>query len=469
MKKLATFLLMVALVVTTAPSLATGSANEEMDVKNVIFMIGDGMGVNHVRVTEIYAAEVLGQKLAINGIEERTTTTTYSLSSQVTDSAASGSALHSGYKFENGAINVLPEGNYTFTLGQAAQAAGKSVGVVSTTRITHATPASVYGHVESRDFENELAIQLVEFAPDVVLGGGRRYFLPQSADGSRREDDRDLMQEMLDMGYVSVTNAEELAAVDVAETDRLVGLFTSSHVSYEIDRVSQGLDEPSLAEMTATALDILGKNDNGFFVMIEGGRIDHAAHAWDAKGVIYDTLAFDAAVQVALDFQAKHPDTLVVVTADHETGGLGLGSYTGYDSTIPQLESITCSMEYLNGQLGEDNGVEVAEACGIPLEEADVDWLLQHPANLSMEELEDVPGGYAYSWGHYVLSIVASDLGQIRWTTWSHTGQPVITYAVGPHAGMFEGALDNIDLPKIIAEVAGLTFEDPIAPDVMTD
>jgi alkaline phosphatase len=469
MKKLLTVLLVVTLIIAVTPSLVTSSAAQQPEVKNVIYMIGDGMGVNQARAAEIYAAEVMGKALAFSSFPNRTTTTTFSLSSQVTDSAAAGSALHSGYKFENGAINVLPEGDYTYTLGQAAQAAGKSVGILSTTRMTHATPASVFGHVENRDLENELAAQLVEFEPTVAMAGGSRAFLPDGVDGGRREDGRDLIQEMVDKGYTYVSNAEELAAIDAGETDRLLGFFNSSHMSYEVERVNQNLNEPSLASMTSKALDILSKNENGFFIMIEGGRIDHAAHAWDLKGMIDDTLAFSDAIQVALDFQAENPDTLVIVTADHETGGFGLGRYTGYGSDIPVVESITCSMEYLNSLLEEDNAVDVAEKCGISLDEADVELLAQHPANMSVEDREDIQGGYAFSWGHLVLSDAVSRQAQVGWTSWSHTGQPVITYAVGPHADMFEGALDNTDLPKMIGEFAGLTFEEPAQPTMMAD
>lgn len=467
MKKLLTLLLVVTLVLAVTPSLSTSHA-QDAEAQNVILLIGDGMGINHVRAAEIYAAEVLDQELAISGINQRTTTTTYSLSSQVTDSAAAGSSLHSGYKFENGAINVLPEGDYTFTIGQAAQAAGKSVGIVSTTRMTHATPASVFGHVENRDLENELAAQMVEFEPTVALAGGSRAFLPEDADG-RREDGRDLVQEMVDKGYTYASNAEELAAVDAAETDKLLGFFNSSHLSYELDRINQNLNEPSIASMTSKALDILSKNEDGFFLMVEGGRIDHAAHAWDPKGMIYDMLAFDDAIEVALDFQAANPDTLVIVTADHETGGFGLGRYTGYGSAIPSLEPITCSLEYYNALLTADNAVEVAEDCGIMLSDEDKELLAQHPADMSMEELEDVQGGYAWSWGHFVVSDAVSEQAVVGWTSWSHTGQPVITFTVGPNAEMFTGDLDNTDLPKMIVDFMGLTLEEPSQPDMMAD
>jgi alkaline phosphatase len=327
----------------------------------------------------------------------------------VTDSAAAGTAIHSGQKANNGSINVLPGGEWAYTLGQAAQAAGKSVGVLSTARMTHATPASVYGHDADRDAENLFATQMVEFAPEVALGGGARAFLPD-ADGGKRDDGRNLIDEMVEMGYVNVTNADELLAVDTESTENLLGLFTSSHMSYEIDRVNEGLDEPSVAEMTAVALDILDNNPEGFFVMIESGRIDHADHDHNIAGSIWDTLAFDEAVQVALDYQAAHPDVLVVTTADHETAGLSLGHGTEYFMTISNLSDVTCSQSSLSDQISDDpdNAVALAEGCGLVLTDEYVTMLGEYPPEA--EEIEGVDLGHAYTWAHYVLALAEAEM-----------------------------------------------------------
>ena len=220
-------------------SAATAAAEQEGNAKSAILLIGDGMGLAQTYSAQIYAEEVLDESLLMPSIEKVAVTRTHSADSMVTDSAAAGTAIHSGWKVDNGAINVLPEGEWAYTLGQAAQAAGKSVGVLSTARITHATPASVYGHDSDRDAENVFAAQMVEFAPEVALGGGARQFLPD-ADGGKRDDGRNLIDEMVEMGYVNVTNADELLAVDTENTENLLGLFTSSHMSYEIDRVNEG-------------------------------------------------------------------------------------------------------------------------------------------------------------------------------------------------------------------------------------
>jgi alkaline phosphatase len=234
--------------------LAPATAEEPTEgAKSAILLIGDGMSLAQVYSAQIYAEGVLGESLVLLDIADTAVMRTHSGDSMVTDSAAAGTALHCGHKTVNGAINVLPDGAWTHTIGQAAQAAGKSVGVLSTARMTHATPASVYGHDADRDAENLYAEQMVEFMPEVALGGGARHFLPHG----KRDDGRALIAEMVEAGYVNVADAEELAAVDTESTERLLGLFTSSHMSYEIDRVNEAMSEPSLAEMTTAALDIL--------------------------------------------------------------------------------------------------------------------------------------------------------------------------------------------------------------------
>jgi len=442
-------------------ALAPATAEEPAEgAKSAILLIGDGMSLAQVYSAQIFAEEVLGDSLAMPGIADTAVTSTHALDSMVTDSAAAGTAIHSGYKADNGSINVLPAGEWTHTIGQAAQAAGKSVGVLSTARMTHATPASVYGHDPDRDAENLFAEQMLEFMPQVALGGGARAFVP---DG-KREDGRDLIAEMVELGYTNVTDAEELAAVDTESTEYLLGLFTSSHMSYEIDRVNDVRAEPSLAEMTAVALDVLDNDPDGFFVSIEAGRIDHACHDHDIAGSIWDTLAFDEAVQVALAYQAEHPDVLVIATADHETGGLALGHGTEYYTTFPSLEGVTCSLASLSDMIGDDpdNVIGLAEGCGLELTDEHVAMLGEYPADA--EEVEGVDLGYAYNWGHYVLAMAEAEMAGVEFGPWAHSGVPVITYAVGPGAEMFNGTIDNTDLIKYVADSVGVTLEAPSMP-----
>ncbi len=211
-----------------------------------------------------------------------------------------------------------------------SKAAGLSTGVVTTTRVTHATPAATYSHICHRDLENDIAAAMVpggvgynsalgDTGLDVVLGGGKQFFtLPK--DGGKRADGRDLMVEMKAKNYTVAGNASEFNAVDASKTDRLFGLFTSSHMSYDLDR--DPAKEPSLADMTTKAMDVLAKNKQGYFLMVEGGRIDHARHETTAKKALQDTVAFDGAIKAAIaKAKLTDPDlknTLIVVTADHD-------------------------------------------------------------------------------------------------------------------------------------------------------
>jgi len=439
--------------------------------KGIILFIGDGMGINQLRSAAIYSEKVLGKPLVIDSLPIRGTTTTYSANSEVTDSAAAATALYAGHKTNNGAINILPDGKRVFTIGHAAKNAGMSVGVLSTTRLTHATPAGAFAHTPDRDDENLIAEQLVDFGADVAMAGGLMHFIPASQQGSARKDDTNLVEALKSRGYACVTTVSELQAVDPSATPKLFGFFGSSILDYEIDRQNDASlsSQPDLAEMTRVALSILGRNPRGFFVMIEGGRIDHACHGHDIKASIYDTLAFDKAVKVGLEYQNTHPDVLVLVTADHETGGMGLGRGAEYALNVAALEPIKSSLESLNKKLQKNPGdlENILKDAGFELTEAERAVVVKQAPE---KKIEAVPGGenvpipkYILSWAQYALGLIESDRSKIGWTSFAHTAQPVITYAVGPGAAEFSGGYDNTDIAKKMAKLLGLTIDPPEA------
>ncbi len=458
MKRLVVVLLVVLISLSTLAAPTT--AQPDAHAQSIILLIGDGMGVAEIYAADAYAQEVLGTHLALTTLDHLALTTTYSANSPITDSAAAGTAIHSGWKTNNAAINVLPDGQWVDSIGYAAHTAGKSVGVVTTTHITHATPATVYAHGIDRGDESGFATQLVAFAPEVAFGGGARFFLPEEADGDR-EDGRNLVDEMINLGYTYVTDATELNAVDLANTNRLLGLFKKYHMDYEIDRINIPFNEPSLAEMTAAALDVLDNNPAGFFVMIESGRIDHAGHVHDMASLIWEVLAFDAAIQVALDYQALHPDVLIIVTADHETGGLSLGSGTSYTTSIANLQTVTCSSATLHYRIKNyDEGADViARDCGLVFDEEQTNRLLLYPATTTELERGDLGG--AATWGEYVYSEIEEAMAGVEFGSWSHTSIPVITYAVGPGAELFTGPLDNRDIAQYMAFLMGTPLPAP--------
>ena len=452
----------LAIVIVLAAAVPAGSAQTDPPVRSVILMIGDGMGMNHVRLAEMYAYEILGRDLAISSIRERSTMTTQPLNGYITNSAAAGTAMLSGQKTTNTMINMLPDETPTYTVSEAAHAAGLAVGVVTTARIMDATPAVMYAHAPDRDPESFIADQLLDFRPEVAMGGGWMAFLPMSEEGSTREDERDLLHDMAGAGYTVVQTADDLAAVDLAETDYLLGLFARASMAYEIDRVNDDdTTQPALADMTRAALQILERDEDGFFLMVEGARIDHASHFADARGMIDEVLAFDDAIRVALDYQAAHPDVLVIVTADHETGGLSLGRTSSYRVNLPSLARITCSMERLHYKFGYMDALKAVNSCGVRLDEDDRARLMEHPADTDVDTIDDVEAGNARSWGHLVVSDAINRDARLSWGTWTHTAAPVIVYVVGPHGDRFEGGLDNTDIATNIAALLGLAFDVP--------
>ena len=320
------------------------------EATNVIFFLGDGMGPTTVTASRIYKYGEAGQ-LTMESLKRTARIKTYSLDGQTTDSAPSMAAYMTGVKMRNEVISMSPEtvardsanksytsgadstcpagnGSAVTTLLELAKKAGKSVGAVTTTTVTHATPAATYAHICNRNGENAIAAQAVPGGAgynsalgngvDVLLGGGTDHFLPTSL-GGKRTDGRDLTAELKAQGYTYVNSGTAFKAVDTAATTKLVGLFNKSLLNYELDRAktANAIDEPSLADMTEKAIKLLQKNGKGFFLMVEGGRIDHALHNTNAKRALEDTIAFDDAIKRALGL-VDLKNTLVVVTADHD-------------------------------------------------------------------------------------------------------------------------------------------------------
>jgi alkaline phosphatase len=318
---LCTLLLASGCSLNNKPCEARGSSFERgATVRNLVFMIGDGMGMCQVDAPRI-KAHGAGGRLSMELMPITGLVKTYSANRLVTDSAAAGTALATGFKTDNGMISMNPEGKPLRTILEAAQGKGMSTGLVVTSSITDATPAVFGAHQKSRRQETEIASQLLQHRIDVLLGGGKGFFVPQSVSGSKRKDERNLITEAESAGYTFVESKE---ALESAEENHLLGLF-------ELEALTTNPPEPSLAEMTKKAIGLLSRNKQGFFLMVEGSQIDWACHQNNTDYEIEQTLLFDEAVQVALDFAARDKQTLVIVTADHETGGMGIpgGSLDG--------------------------------------------------------------------------------------------------------------------------------------------
>lgn len=282
-------------------------------VRNVILCIGDGMGLAHITAARIRTLGPAG-RLTIESMPITGLVTTCSADKLITDSGAAATALATGHKTKNGMIAVAPDGTKLRTILEACQAKGLSAGLVATSSITHATPAAFGSHTTSRGDEAGIAAQLLGNRIDVLLAGGRMFFLPDTIAGSSRSDHRDLIGEAIAAGYQYLSNRRELKQ---STAGRLLGLFQTGELT------GDSL-EPTLAEMTAAAIRALRQDNDGFFLMVEGSQIDWGGHSNNIDAVIQEVVQFDDAVKACLDFAAADGHTLVVVTADHETGGLSI-------------------------------------------------------------------------------------------------------------------------------------------------
>jgi len=300
----------------------------------VILMIGDGMGRAQLEAASLKASGTR-DGLYMQGLPVRGSVRTASLSG-ITDSAAAATAMATGIKTLNGRIAMDKNGQPVETLVERAKVLGMATGVVTTTSLPHATPGSFTAHRLSRhDYVNIAADQATITQPDVMLGGGLRYYLPQGP-GSER-DDEGLIDPLLSAGYTVVSTATELAASQPVADGKLFGAFASEHMTYSLDR-SADSREPTITEMSMAAIRHLDDNENGFFLIIEGGRIDHAGHGNDLARGVGETLAFDDAVKAVREWQqSSDADVTVVITADHECGGLTIESPPTTLGDLPQV------------------------------------------------------------------------------------------------------------------------------------
>lgn len=306
----------------SAAVLATGSAASAQPrrtstkrPRNVILMISDGMSPGVLQLGEHFAQQQRGTSSAWMDLThaDRARTTmmsTYSANGPVTDSAAAGTAFSTGQRTNNGALCVLPNGQRPTPLGRRLKAAGRATGLVTTTQLAHATPASFIVNHPSRHDYKPIAAQMLAMRPDVMLGGGTDHFT--DAQIKTHAPDATVLRTRSDL------------RAGLPDDGAVMGFFTPDHMSYELDRLD---DEPTIAEMTSAAIGRLSQDPAGFFLMVEGGRVDHAAHACDILSLLHDQLAFDDALRAAWEFAEHDGETLLVVTSDHANANPGITHY----------------------------------------------------------------------------------------------------------------------------------------------
>ena len=468
--------------------------------KNVILFVGDGMGVSTVTAARILEGQMRGQTgeenlLSFERFPFTAFSKTYSVNQQVSDSAPTMTAMVTGVKTEDGILAVDQDvvrgqyqtvaGNELITILEQAEQRGLSTGVVSTARITHATPAACYAHSPNRDWEDDsnlasdaraagfpdIARQLIEFkygdGLEVAIGGGRQHFLPRTQtdpeDAGRtgnRRDGRNLATEWTTKYRQSayVWNKAQFDAINPANTKHLLGLFERSHMEYEADRANDTGKEPSLTDMTAKAIQILSKNKNGFFLMVEGGRVDHAHHAGNAYRALTDTIELSNAVRRAREMTGD--DTLIVTTADHShvftVAGypargndiLGLVRDTddlGNPSPTPSLDML--GLPYTT--LGYANGPGYTGASN------------QQPEGIKI--FPHSPSSYTgIRNGRPAITDAQTDMidfmqeATVPLSSETHAGEDVAIYADGPNSHLFRGTLEQTMVYHIMADALKL-------------
>lgn len=440
--------------------------------KNVIFFAYDGFSHEDLGVARAFAQRHLGRgPLAIERLLSAGASgiaITQSQNSIVTDSAAGSSAWSTGRRVPNGRLSVDSEDRDLVTILRLAREAGRATGVITSTRLTHATPAGWIATIDDREREEEIALQYLDFAPDLLLGGGSRHF-----DARFRSDNVDLFGRFAEKGYSVCRTLDELNATNAS---RVLGAFTHDHLPFEIDRQFQSAQGPSLAELTRRGLALLSDRDGGFVVQIEAGRVDHANHNNDPGAMVWDVLAADEALALAMEFADRDGNTLLIVSSDHTTGGgalYGVGrNYSGTNNAFEGLGQRRGSQELLLSRLGRDASAaefrEVAESIlGIALTTDEA----VHMAHV-ITSREVVAHATAHgnepllSLGFLATGRGANGRSRLNYNyaTGAHTSAPVIAAAYG--AGVTPtplGIVDNTDLFYWMLGALGVSFENPVS------
>lgn len=401
--------------------------------RSVIYFIGDGMGVAQVTLGRMGAAAAK-QPYHLDRFKSIGLSSTRSSSHPVTDSAAGATALAAGIKTYNKAIGVDPQKRPVRTILEAAHDAGYVTGLVTTTRITHATPACFVAKVDHRSKEKEIAQQMAAKGyPEVLIGGGARYF------------DELLLQRFRGQGFEVITEREKLAA---AKGGKLVALLAKSHIPFVVD------EGPVLRSLTAKAVELLSAQ-GPFFLMVEGGRVDHGGHQHDAVAILTEQLDLDRAVGWALDRAQRDRELLVVLTADHATGNLGITENAKFEAMLAAKATSTQLAYETKPKPGQTAALAkaVKETHGLELTPAELAFVTKHPED---GYWAGTALGHVLSHRYGIEFYDADHQQQALTNTHGHDGGMVPVFAFGPGAESFQGIYENTEIPQKIAAILGL-------------
>ncbi len=453
---------LASVLLGTCLALAMPGAAWAEQAKNVIILMSDGTGTTHTTLTRWFlGGGLLPQDPYIVGAVR-----TYCANSIITDSAPAASAFATGHKTDDKFISVLPpettipglqsvakELQYkpVASVLEGAKLQGKAVGLVATSNIQHASPAGYSAHWPDRNNYEEIGEQQVYLNIDVVLSGGKKYLLPRDQGGTRL-DGENLIEALRGKGYGFV---ESRTAMQQYQGGKLWGLFAPDALDYDMDRAALHPEQPSLAEMTSKAIEVLNKNPKGFFLFVEASKVDWASHSNDPIGVISDSKAYAEAVKAVLDFAKRDANTLVLCFTDHSNGGMAIGSKksdktyssTPYEQLIEPLRKASLTGEGVERMLGADRSPErVQEIVSRYYGVSDL-------TDKEIAAIQEAKPGTLIA----VLGPIISQRSIIGWTTTGHTGEDVLLYAYGPNKPA--GLIENTRIAYHSAETLGFNLD----------
>ncbi|NHC40395.1 alkaline phosphatase [Bacillus sp. MM2020_1] len=422
----------------TANAKTDKAAKNNAEIKNVIFLIGDGMGVSYTSAYRYLKDDPSTKRVEPTEFDKflvgQQTTYPEDAKQNVTDSASAATAMAAGVKTYNAAIAVDNDKSEVKTVLEAAKEQGKSTGLVATSEITHATPASFGSHDVNRNNMNAIADDYYnervngKHKIDVLLGGGSDLFIRQ---------DRNLTDEFKRDGYSYVSNLQELKK---DKNDQVLGLFAKRGMPKMIDRTAE---MPSLADMTTSAIERLNQNKKGFFLMVEGSQIDWAGHDNDIVGAMSEMEDFEKAFKAAIDFAKKDKHTLAVATADHSTGGYSIGARGEYNWFSAPINAAKRTPDFMAEQIasGADVKDTLTKFINLPLTDKEIQSVKDAAAAKKVVDIDNA------------IEQIIDTRSFTGWTTGGHTGEDVNVYAFGPASERFAGQIDNTDNAKIIFEI----------------
>jgi len=424
--------------------------------KNIILLVSDGMSTGTLNMADLYLNRKTGKgsnwiQLYKDNRVSRALMDTASASSIVTDSSAASSSWGGGVRVKNGSLNVGPKGEKYLPIWQKFKKSGKMAGCVTTVPITHATPAGFCVNNDSRNAQEEIAEEYLRLGFDIMMGGGNNYFSPET-----RKDKKNVYDAYTAKGWQVVRNRKEMLAA--ANDKPVLGVFADDALPYTIDRASdKALMEstPTLAEMAQKAIDRMKGNRNGFVLQVEGGKVDWGAHANDIAAVLYDQIAFDEAVKVAIDFAEKDKETLVIITTDHGNANPGIIYGKNANDNFDSIQRYTHTNEWiLNTIMPTSTVAQVREiidaANGSTISEANAKTVLSYYDGLHKEE-----GLYNYKKLPFkAFAEMQKESNSVGWISMDHSGDYVELAMFGPGSELLKPFVKNTDLHYLMLQAA---------------